>query len=259
MTNLNGELTDEEIELIARHIPPRESLLLATQLIALVRDARSASAGKASGYCAEGDRCVCGGDLPRVREGCGNWRKPEKIAAPTPAAAQDAQAKDDRYTEGYDDGMANARELLADMRVKADDHRRLVRELDVLLNGEEGAAKQASLCDVVAQVRREGIRSVQHKGDEAQDERGAFEVWFIQESRRGKTILGAWDAWQARAAASPVSGAPGDVLAERIRTKLHSIRAKTGNALFDAGVHDACEKIESLLAEIERGERAGEK
>ncbi|HIE1413886.1 TPA: hypothetical protein ACXJR5_002349, partial [Pseudomonas aeruginosa] len=33
------------------------------------------------------------------------------------------------------------------------DHRRLVRELDVLLNGEEGAAKQASLCDLVAQVR----------------------------------------------------------------------------------------------------------
>lgn len=32
------------------------------------------------------------------------------------------------------------------------DHRRLVRELDVALNG-DGAAKQASLCDLVAQVR----------------------------------------------------------------------------------------------------------
>jgi hypothetical protein len=30
-----------------------------------------------------------------------------------------------------------------------------VRELDVLLNGEEGAAKQASLCDIVAQLRRD--------------------------------------------------------------------------------------------------------
>jgi hypothetical protein len=29
-----------------------------------------------------------------------------------------------------------------------------VRELDVLLNGEAGAAKQASLCDLVAQVAR---------------------------------------------------------------------------------------------------------
>lgn len=33
------------------------------------------------------------------------------------------------------------------------DHNRLVRELDVLLNGEIGAADQASLCDIVAQVR----------------------------------------------------------------------------------------------------------
>lgn len=32
-------------------------------------------------------------------------------------------------------------------------HKRLVRELDVLLNGEAGAAEQASLCDIVAQVR----------------------------------------------------------------------------------------------------------
>jgi hypothetical protein len=69
-------------------------------------------------------------------------------------------------------------------------------------------------------------------------------------------VLAGWKA--ARAAASPgVSGAARDVLAKRIKTKLPSIRAKTGNALFDAGVHDACEKIESLLAEIERGDRAG--
>lgn len=32
------------------------------------------------------------------------------------------------------------------------DHRRLVRELDVAING-DGAAKQASLCDVVAQLK----------------------------------------------------------------------------------------------------------
>lgn len=38
------------------------------------------------------------------------------------------------------------------------DHKRLVRELDVLLNG-GGAARQASLCDIVSQVRRERIRS----------------------------------------------------------------------------------------------------
>lgn len=38
-------------------------------------------------------------------------------------------------------------------------HRRLVRELDVALNGEAGAAKQASLCDIVSQVKAEGIKS----------------------------------------------------------------------------------------------------
>jgi hypothetical protein len=43
------------------------------------------------------------------------------------------------------------------------DHDRLVRELDVLLNGEH-AASQASLCDIVSQVRAEGIRSL--KGGE---------------------------------------------------------------------------------------------
>ena len=36
----------------------------------------------------------------------------------------------------------------------AEDIDRLVRELDVLINGEAGAAKQAKLCDIVAQVRR---------------------------------------------------------------------------------------------------------
>ncbi len=32
--------------------------------------------GVANGYCSEGERCVCGGDLPRVREGCANWVPP---------------------------------------------------------------------------------------------------------------------------------------------------------------------------------------
>ena len=34
------------------------------------------------------------------------------------------------------------------------DHRRLVRELDVIWNGED-AARQASLCDLVAQIANE--------------------------------------------------------------------------------------------------------
>jgi hypothetical protein len=39
--------------------------------------------------------------------------------------------------------------------IAADDIDKLTRELDVLLNGEEGAAPQASLCDIVAQVAQQ--------------------------------------------------------------------------------------------------------
>ena len=41
--------------------------------------------------------------------------------------------------------------------IKADDVERLTRELDVLMNGEDGAAPQASLCDIVGQVRAQGL------------------------------------------------------------------------------------------------------
>ena len=34
-----------------------------------------------------------------------------------------------------------------------DDHRRLVRELDEAMNGKDGMAKQASLCDLVSQIK----------------------------------------------------------------------------------------------------------
>lgn len=50
-----------------------------------------------------------------------------------------------RWNEGSGITAADYEEGLAD-------HRRLVRELDVLLNGEGGAAKQASLCDIVGQL-----------------------------------------------------------------------------------------------------------
>ena len=43
--------------------------------------------------------------------------------------------------------IVDQEEVIADMR-------RLTRELDVALNGEEGAAPQASLCDIVSQVQK---------------------------------------------------------------------------------------------------------
>lgn len=36
-----------------------------------------------------------------------------------------------------------------------DDHKKLVRELDVIINGENAASPQASLCDIVAQLKKE--------------------------------------------------------------------------------------------------------
>lgn len=55
---------------------------------------------------------------------------------------------------------------IADYEAAFADHRRLVRELDVALNGED-AAEQASLCDIVQQVKREGRPTV-GGGDDAQ-------------------------------------------------------------------------------------------
>ncbi|MFQ1711925.1 hypothetical protein ACK39D_05375 [Aeromonas veronii] len=43
-----------------------------------------------------------------------------------------------------------------DLLEMQNDHHRLVRELDVLLNGVDGAAPQASLCDLVAQLKAKG-------------------------------------------------------------------------------------------------------
>jgi hypothetical protein len=44
-------------------------------------------------------------------------------------------------------------DLLGDYERAMADHRKLVRELDVVLNGEGGAARQASLCDLIEPAR----------------------------------------------------------------------------------------------------------
>lgn len=53
--------------------------------------------------------------------------------------------------------LIEAEQQHAAMLAAQADHQRLVRELDALLNGEAGAAKQASLCDIVAQVAKDGV------------------------------------------------------------------------------------------------------
>jgi len=89
----------------------------------------------------------------------------ELLAAHDAAVEQNAKLAR-QVEEMKNSGMAmlkheteRTRECL-DLREVIADHKRLVRELDVLINGEEGAAKQASLYDIIAQVQREGIANL---------------------------------------------------------------------------------------------------
>jgi len=61
----------------------------------------------------------------------------------------DARAEIEKLRDAYNDDLISR----AEYELVIADHRRLTRELDVALNGEAGAAKQASLCDVVGQVK----------------------------------------------------------------------------------------------------------
>lgn len=62
------------------------------------------------------------------------------------------QAENEKLRKNAEKEQQSAPDV-ADYEQVLDDHRRLTRELDVLLNGEEGAAQQASLADLVAQLR----------------------------------------------------------------------------------------------------------
>ena len=54
--------------------PTGTNLLTADQAKAMLEHVL----GVVDGYCTEGERCVCGGDTPRVRSGCANWVTPNK-------------------------------------------------------------------------------------------------------------------------------------------------------------------------------------
>lgn len=43
-------------------------------ILSLIARIRELEGQRNAGHCIEGDKCACGGDLPRVREGCANWR-----------------------------------------------------------------------------------------------------------------------------------------------------------------------------------------
>lgn len=104
------------------------------------------------------------------------------------------------------------------------DHRRLVRELDVLLNG-DGAAPQASLCDIVAQVRRAGIKASAPVADRQRLRELVDVVW--NEATESTALPDTpWadrlidKVYPSLAASSPVAGEaknyPGENVAERL-------------------------------------------
>ncbi|MGI9702897.1 hypothetical protein ACIRT4_16310 [Pseudomonas aeruginosa] len=78
----------------------------------------------------------------------GEFQPPEYETEPCDMCAQPSPAQAEQPTaDDYEEVLA--------------DHRRLVREMDVLLNGEACAAKQAMLCDLVSQVEAEVRKSGQ--------------------------------------------------------------------------------------------------
>jgi len=80
--------------------------------------------------------------------------------------------------ESYDECKRNLdalKQRMEDCEEVDADHKRLVRELDVLLNG-NGAAKQASLCDIVCQLKQSAKPFITILSSDPYDDRtnGAF-------------------------------------------------------------------------------------
>jgi hypothetical protein len=112
----------------------------------------------------------------------------------------------------------------------------------------------------------------------SQDERGKFEAWAktnegncndsdLRRSQNdgeyiNKLVERDWEVWQARASASPVSGAARDVLAEAARKGWEAaMQFDTGEDGMEVAAYDKARdrEINRIVAEIDRGERAGGK
>lgn len=81
----------------------------------------------------------------------------EQQTAPVLSKFLEKEEWNDAFAQGFNAGFNSdekpAPDVVADYEEVLAGHKCLTRELDVLLNGEEGAARQASLCDLVAQLR----------------------------------------------------------------------------------------------------------
>lgn len=56
----------------------RSGRMYLAQKIKLAMSMYEQRGGRPTGYCTEGDHCVCGGDLPAIQARCGNWRELER-------------------------------------------------------------------------------------------------------------------------------------------------------------------------------------
>lgn len=88
------------------------------------------------------------------------------------------------------------------------DHLALVRALDVALNGEEGAAKQASLCDIVTQVRHGDWKLVKREDVAAKDAEIERLNALLEVRDMFIVGIGQWDAFVASLPAVRVSLEP---------------------------------------------------
>jgi hypothetical protein len=146
----------------------------------------------------------------------------------------------------------SAEQAVKDHREIIDDYRRLTKELDIALNG-DFAAKQASLCDIVAQVESLGtipeiiLRSSEQARKEAADR---AEVWLVKASYRWP-ILGSDIASIRRAiigTSTPVS-TDSEKLAIAVKA-LEEILYRHG---LEAGVAaDCCHIANTALKEIQK-------
>ncbi|HIE1403661.1 TPA: hypothetical protein ACXJSL_003345 [Pseudomonas aeruginosa] len=119
--------------------------------LCLIRNAARAALAPPSPKCSTcgGTGMVDDGEIDCYSDGTPFENGPVKCVKDCPACkAQPSPAQAEQPTaDDYEEVLA--------------DHRRLVREMDVLLNGEAYAAKQAMLCDLVSQVEAEVRKSGQ--------------------------------------------------------------------------------------------------
>jgi hypothetical protein len=140
---------------------------------------------------------------------------------------------------------------IADYEEVFEDHKRLVRRLDVLLNGEAGAAPQASLCDIVGQLEAAKRSDDGALREALEDLVSSIEALALSgECPAAHALLAQEIAWaKAALASSPTPAATDAVAVEREALANINRRASPrGDRTFDAAISD----LDWITAEARR-------